>query len=340
MSTVLIALALSATAHAGYGDVTEDGYPSWAERSVHLWTNAARVDPEAFSDEYPQAYEPCYFDDFTADEKTPKAPIYYEPMLNDSARFHSQDMVDNNHFAHESSDGTPFAERLSRFYDSGSIGENIAYGYPSTFDVMFHGWMCSDGHRANIMSGGWVELGTGVVGTHYTQNFGGGAANSTGAVAMGVHEPSSATDSAEFYADWQDGEAPVAFEVVVDGEATSLELVYGIDTQGVFMADVEVEPGDCHEYYFVWETASGDVGAFPETGAYTYGIACSDEIGWVPRDGDAPGPGGGSGSSGGADGELDTDDIRLVGCATVPGGLGGVLGLSLAGLVVGLRRRD
>ena len=33
------------------------------------------------------------------------------------------------------------------------------------FDAVFGGWMCSDGHRANIMLPDWVELGTGVVGT-------------------------------------------------------------------------------------------------------------------------------------------------------------------------------
>ncbi len=347
MTTALALLTLtlvgtSGPALAGYGDVNEDGYPSLAERQVHLWTNAARVDPEAFADEYPQAYEPCRFEDFTEDEKTPKAPVYYDFNLNDAARFHSQDMVDTGHWGHDSSDGTSFADRLSRFYDSGYIGENIAYGYPSPYSALFHGWMCSDGHRANIMTAGWTELGTGVVSTHYTQDFGGGPADSDGAVAMGAHEPASATDSAEFYADWQDDDAPVALEVVVDGKATALELLYGVETQGVFQADVEVEPGDCHAYYFIWETAKGDTGVFPETGAYTYGIGCEDDIGWVPRDGDDVDPGGGSGggSGGDADGELDTDDIRLVGCTTVPAGAPGGAALTLLGLLVGLRRRD
>ena len=31
-----------------------------------------------------------------------------------------------------------------QYYDSGYIGENIAYGYPSPFSAMFHGWMCSE----------------------------------------------------------------------------------------------------------------------------------------------------------------------------------------------------
>ena len=39
------------SAIAGYGDVSEDGYPSWAERDVHIWTNMMRVDPEEFLDQ-------------------------------------------------------------------------------------------------------------------------------------------------------------------------------------------------------------------------------------------------------------------------------------------------
>lgn len=341
MLAPLFALALTAPATAGYGDVDEQGYPTWAERSVHLWTNAARVDPEAFADEYPQAYEPCTFDEFTTDEKTPKAPVYYDRTLNDAARFHSQDMVDNNWFAHESSDGTSFPDRMSRFYDNGSIGENIAYGYASPYAVMFYGWMCSDGHRANIMTGGWTELGTGVVDTHYTQDFGGGTADSTGAVAMGVHEPVSATDDATFYADWQDDAPPTYLRVVVDSRPTSLVLEYGEDTQGVFAADAEVEAGDCHEYFYAWETADGVQGTFPETGSYTYGTTCSDASGWV--EGQA-GEFGGGGSPGGigapGEGNLDTDDIRLVGCTTLPGGAVPFGALALVGLVAVARRRD
>lgn len=349
MLTAALALALTATASAGYGDVDEDGYPTWAERSVHLWTNAARVDPEGFADEYPQAYEPCRFEDFTADEKTPKAPIYYDRNLNNAARFHSQDMVDNNWFAHESSDGTPFAERLARFYDSGFVGENIAYGYPSTYSAMFHGWMCSDGHRANIMTAGWTELGTGVVNTHYTQNFGGGAADSDGAVAMGVHEPGTATDAAEFLADWQDDNAPSYLVVVVDGEPSALSLAYGVAGQGIYAAEVEVAPADCHSYYFAWETTDGTLGTFPETGSYTYGISCTDPHGWVDGQAGDLGGGGGSGlgsgsgsGSGGApgDGDLDTSDIRLVGCVTVPAGTAPLGLLAIAGLAALARRRD
>jgi hypothetical protein len=54
LSTVLaLAAGLGAApARAGYGDVGDDGLPSAAERELHLWTNAARVDPAAFKADY------------------------------------------------------------------------------------------------------------------------------------------------------------------------------------------------------------------------------------------------------------------------------------------------
>jgi hypothetical protein len=332
-------------AFAGYGDVDDAGLPSWSERELHLWTNAARVEPEAFEADYNAGG--CSTDDFSADELTPKAPVYWDHGLNDAARFHSQDMSDNNHFAHESSDGTSFGDRLARFYDSGWIGENIAAGYGDNYAAVFNGWMCStSGHRANIMSGDWNELGTGVVGTYYTQDFGAGTVDSEGAVAMGVHSPGSATDGATFRADWQDGAAPATFEVIVDGAATPLALEYGAPEQGVYVAEVEPEASDCHAYFFRWKTEGGAEGVFPETGSYVYGIDCPESIGW--REGqDSPG-GGGSGDGGGEGGAEDEvtvdlpgigspDDPKLVGCSTSGGLPAGLLGLY--GLLALARRR-
>ena len=347
----LLSLALSLAmpaAQAGYGDVI-DGYPRASERALHLWTNAARVDPSAF-----EGYYDCPMSGWQAYEREPQRPISMDYDLLEAARFHSQDMSDNNHFAHESSDGTPFASRLARFYDNGSVGENIAYGYPDEFDVVFGGWMCSDGHRANIMLPDWVELGTGVVGTYYTQNFGGGAADTAGAVKMGAHWPVDALVRAELYADWHDDAAPERFNVVVDGKATAMTLEYGAAEMGVYLAELEHDNAGCHAYFFVWETAEGDTGAFPEGGSYLYGEGCADQFGEdaaqagfvEAQEGGGGGAGGPNGGSNGTDSwegdggtEFDVDDIEMVGCSSgrAPAGLG----LALLGLgLVGWRRRD
>ncbi|MFT4975694.1 MAG: hypothetical protein ACI8S6_001581 [Myxococcota bacterium] len=127
---------------------------------MHLWTNAVRVDPEAFSADYELGG--CSFSSFSADERTPKAPIYYNRDLNTVARLHSEDMRDNDFFSHSSSDGTSFSARVGAWYATSFIGENIAWGYANSEVVVVQGWMCStEGHRQNIMSGDWTELGTG-----------------------------------------------------------------------------------------------------------------------------------------------------------------------------------
>lgn len=341
-TTLLTSFLLGGSAaQAGYGDVGEDGLPSASERELHIWTNAARVDPEAFKDDYQAGG--CSFDaDFSDDEKTPKLPVYWDHGLNEAARFHSDDMESSGNFSHDSSDGTPFSERLARFYDSGFVGENIAYGYSDNFNVVFAGWMCSTtGHRANIMSGDWNELGTGVVSSYYTQNFGQGSAESAGPVAMGAHSPPSATAEAVFRADWQDAAAPVRLEVVLDGAPKALSLEFGTDEAGVFMAKAMPAPGDCHSYWFRWETAAGETGALPETGSYLYGADCPEPTGWRAEQ---PLIGGGDGGSDGATdfsalGALDDGETpKLVGCATTTAPTTGWLGLIAAPLLV-LRRR-
>lgn len=350
MSTLFAIAALSAltpSAHAGYGDVV-DGFPNQAERALHLWTNAARVDPLAF-----EAYYDCSVDTWQAYELENQAPISMDYDLVEAARFHSQDMQDNNHFAHESSDGTSFADRMSRFYDSGFIGENIAAGYPDEFDAVFGGWMCSDGHRANIMLPDWVELGTGVVGTYYTQDFGGGAADSSEAVLMGTHWPLDALSSVEFYTDWHDSAAPERLVVVVDGRAEPMTLEYGAEDMGIYMAEISHENAGCHEYYFAWETAEGVSAVFPETGSYLYGDGCSDtyseqeasnlfvstQQGSDAVEGGGEGGGGTDGMPGAGAGGTDfgEDDIQLIGCASAPLSATGVLGAM--GLLVAMGRR-
>lgn len=350
---LLLSPLLSGPAHAGYGDVDADGLPSWEERDLHIWTNAVRVEPEAFASEY--AAGGCSFDSFLPAEQVRLPPLGYDRGLNDASRFHCQDMNDTGNFAHESSDGTSFGDRVSRYYDSPFAGENIAYGYADGFVTVMQGWMCSDGHRANIMLDGYQELGTGVVGTYYTQDFGGGERNWPHAVQMGSHAPGSANHEATFLADWYTSEAPVRFQVVVDGTAHDLTLEWGDADQGVYTAEVSPDPVECHEYYFSWEEADGTTAVFPEEGSYTYGEACDDAFGWIAGHMDLQGGGGsdGGGSDGGGSGGVDGLDAegnplsagtpKLTGCTSTGSAVGGWASLVAVGglwvLPVVARRR-
>lgn len=326
---MLLLLSLSSLSFAGYGDAV-DGMPNLKEREVLLWTNAARVEPSAFKDDYTAG--DCSFDqDFSEDEKTPKAPVAWNADLNEAARFHSTDMNDNNHFAHASSDGTPAMQRIARFYDA-PASENIAWG--SNIDPrksVLEMWMCSTtGHRGNIMRGGWSELGTGVDGNYYTQNFGSADIEPPG-IAMGVHWEEGS--NLVFRADAYDpgGVAPTVVEVVINGMPAAMSVEYGDPDRGIYKTTRNVEQVPvtemvgCTEYYFqaTWgEGETARVERFPETGSYGFG-SCTF---------------------------MDADALFLNrqlepeqegGCSTVaaPAGMG-VLGGLVGLLLVGRRRQD
>lgn len=87
-----------------------------------------------------------------------------------AARGHSQDMADNDFFSHTGSNGSSPSDRIeAQGYNWSWWGENIAAGYSSPADVMA-GWMNSPGHRDNILTCDFTEIGIGYV---YNANDGG-----------------------------------------------------------------------------------------------------------------------------------------------------------------------
>lgn len=320
----LTQIALLAVVGAGYG-VPVDGFPSDEERSLVLWTNAARVAPKEFKTEYSAGG--CSLADFSDDEKTAKAPLYIDVALTEVARVHSKDMKDNGCFQHESCDGTDTWVRVAKYYtDANSgLGENIAMGTEDAKYAVMSMWMCShSGHRANIMSGGFNEMGGGMAGQYLTQDF------AMGELKEGDPPVRVAAEYGdEIYADWGDDDGPARLQLNVDGDRTNLELFVGSAEQGVYRQDIDAEP--CTPWIVEWETESGEAGQFPEAGALLAG-GCDDEY-------DA------GASLGGGSGD-DTEDIdggdgiqlpELM-CSTTgqAAGFGGVL-MALAAL--GRRRR-
>ena len=97
-------------------------------------------------------------------------PLRSARSLAVSARRHSAQMGRRGFFAHESADGTPFWQRIERFYvDDGfrswEVGENIFWQSPAGLAAIsvVRSWLASPGHRANILSGSWREVGVGAV---------------------------------------------------------------------------------------------------------------------------------------------------------------------------------
>ncbi len=92
------------------------------------------------------------------------------------ARFKSQDMIDHRYFSHQSPTyGTPFQMIKDFGLTYHAAGENIAAGQTSAQAVVT-AWMNSDGHRKNILSSQFTEIGVGYVtggsyGHYWTQMF-------------------------------------------------------------------------------------------------------------------------------------------------------------------------
>ena len=93
------------------------------------------------------------------------ATLQVSARLTTAADQHSASMGKSGYFAHESADGSAFWKRVEQYYPQGSasywaVGENIIYGSPelSVLDAMT-AWMESPGHRENILSSDWREIG-------------------------------------------------------------------------------------------------------------------------------------------------------------------------------------
>jgi uncharacterized protein YkwD len=93
------------------------------------------------------------------------APLRASTPLATAARSHSQAMGTKGFFAHESADGSSFDKRVHRWYGSGgygfwSVGENLLWSSPSVDAAgAVKMWMNSPGHRKNLLSPKWREIG-------------------------------------------------------------------------------------------------------------------------------------------------------------------------------------
>lgn len=263
--------AMLAAAWAGYGDAV-DGFPTWQEREVHTWTNAARVDPAAFDDDYRAGG--CRFDQFESDEKQPKAALAWVPGLQEAARVHSKDMADNRFVDHASSDGTGTFERIGRYYRGFVVGENVAGPYPNGRNVVMSGWMCSNGHRSNILEADFTELGASGIRGYFTQVFG-SRGEAPPVMSMGVHTPENPTGTARLMVDVSSGARATDVVAIVNGEAWEMSLAFGDDKRGIWAVDIDSDDS-CVQYWFEG-TVGGDAVRWPEDGAYGYGDCAFDD---------------------------------------------------------------
>jgi uncharacterized protein YkwD len=106
-------------------------------------------------------------------------PLEVDAALSAAAEAHSLDMAEADFFSHTGSDGEGVGDRATAAgYDWVRVGENIAAGYATPEEVV-QGWADSPGHRRNMLSENYTEIGVGFVedtdgdgyGVYWTQVF-------------------------------------------------------------------------------------------------------------------------------------------------------------------------
>jgi uncharacterized protein YkwD len=89
---------------------------------------------------------------------------------------HSRDMASDGYFDHDSPDGSSFSTRIAKWYPLGNfhswyVGENLLWSSPRVDPLRaVTMWMRSPGHRANILSPRFLDVGIGAV---YSTSAGG-----------------------------------------------------------------------------------------------------------------------------------------------------------------------
>lgn len=174
-------------------------------------------------------------------------PLKSEPQLTKAALGHALDMAVRNFFGHTNPDGQePWVRMQEAGYDWIRAGENIAAGQRTPEEVV-QAWMDSPGHRKNILSGDFLEIG---VAHHF--------------------EPADRYPGPEGYHDYwvQDfGSRLLVFPIVIEGEAYSTDddeveiYVYGGDwaremqiSEDANFADIPWQP---FESRWTWTLSPG-----------------------------------------------------------------------------------
>jgi hypothetical protein len=83
-------------------------------------------------------------------------------QLDQAAQAKANDMVNNNYWAHVSPSGkTPWTFIIGSGYKYSEAGENLAYGFNSSSQVI-SAWMASPEHRANMLKSSYSDVGFGI----------------------------------------------------------------------------------------------------------------------------------------------------------------------------------
>jgi hypothetical protein len=256
-----------------------DSLPNLLERQLLVLTNACRMAPVQYRDLYIGNYQVL----LPANYPTVK-PLYWNLPLNRSARVQSVDMANKCGMQHNSCDGTAWNTRIRSYYTkSQTIAENIATGNNTALATVKQ-WVLEvdpgretipadrssgDGHRQNIMSASYNEMGPGYAKgpKQYTyfwvQDFGGGAPDFLNPLVTGCHFFIE-TGKTTFLVNYSDSLAPSEINCMIDNQTYPLTLALGSTARGTYSL-VQTKASACRRYYFSC-TRSGERFRYPEYG--------------------------------------------------------------------------
>jgi uncharacterized protein YkwD len=151
-----------------------DGRRMIPKLSCALLVLAATVLPTAHAAEPASARVPALETAIVRQLNTVRAARGLEPLrvnasLSAAAAEHSREMAADGYFAHESADGSSFWRRVERFYGRStsrrwSVGENLLWSTPRLDAARaVRLWMGSPGHRENMLSAAWRDVGVAAV---------------------------------------------------------------------------------------------------------------------------------------------------------------------------------
>jgi uncharacterized protein YkwD len=96
-------------------------------------------------------------------------PLQISGELSTAAAAHSDEMLGDGYFGHNSADGMSFWRRIAAYYPlvpgySWDVGENLLWSSPGMdASAAVAAWMRSPKHRANVLSPGWRQIGIAVI---------------------------------------------------------------------------------------------------------------------------------------------------------------------------------
>lgn len=316
---LLLGVVLAVPVWAQNRGVPQDGFPNWAERTVHMRVNRSRADPTA--------------DPKACASNTVRAPMMWHSTLGRSTRFHSTNMQKSGQFMHNSpcvivsnisslflpnttcdgsvacacttgaitctkavndssgcSAGTfsTMTDRMNFFGapSANAWAENIAAGYTSPTAV-HTGWMNSSGHCTNILGDyTWFGVGYLATGNYWTENFRRSSTAITGTLIAGSHEPQLSGANVAFRVNYYNTTGgPQQARLNVDGVCTAMTLERGTQTNGTWLSSQMLSGTTCRRYVFTFTDPSGNVVTLPETGSYGVGgsvATCADWTATAP----------------------------------------------------------